>query len=132
MEFVQTGFETLLRYPTLLQLIGIVGFITYVIGFGLVQHEKICGNGIGYPASKVFAALCVLVSLVGAFNLASCLIQLSYIVIGLYGIAVRRKKARPGGTAHAETTLASPSQNIVILAGASGQRMPEAGLDRCG
>jgi len=116
MNFIQHSFEIMLAYPNLLQLIGVVGFLTYVIGFGLVQNEKICGNGILYPASKVFAAICVLISLVGAFNLASCLIQLSYIVIGLYGIAVRRKKNRLGNLAKAEAKSAATSENMVVLA----------------
>jgi len=78
-------------YPNLLQVIGIIGFLTYIIGFALVQCGKVCGNGVAYPASKVFAATCVLISLVGAFNLASMLIQLSYILIGIYGVGARYK-----------------------------------------
>lgn len=132
MDLFQTSIEAMLTYPNLLQMIGVVGFLTYVIGFGLVQNEKVCGNGVVYPASKVFAAICVLISLVGAFNLASCLIQLSYIVIGLYGIAVRRKKSRLDNAAKAEAKHAATSENIVVLATPSSQRASEGELGRCG
>ncbi|MDA5557170.1 CBU_0592 family membrane protein [Shimia sp. MMG029] len=132
MDFLQTSFETMLTYPSLLQMIGVVGFLTYVIGFGLVQNEKVCGNGIVYPASKVFAAICVLISLVGAFNLASCLIQLSYIVIGLYGIVIRHKKNRLDNPAKTEAKHATVPENIVLLTETSSQTLPEKELGRCG
>ncbi len=132
MDLLQTSFETMLTYPHLLQMIGVVGFLTYVIGFGLVQNERICGNGMFYPASKVFAAICVLISLVGAFNLASCLIQLSYIVIGLYGIAVRFKKGRSGNRCRAEVKHPAAPENMVVLAATSSPTLSEGELGRCG
>jgi predicted membrane protein len=132
MDLLQNSLEIMLMYPNLLQLVGVIGFLTYVIGFAMVQNEKICGNGVLYPASKVFAAICVLISLVGAFNLASCLIQLSYIVIGLYGIAVRRKKSRTGNQSMPEPTYATSPENIFVLSDVSRQATQQTGLDRCG
>lgn len=144
MTLLQNSFETMQTYSHLLQVVGILGFLTYVTGFALVQSEKICGNGIVYPASKVLAATCVLISLVAAFNLASCLIQLSYIVIGLYGIVVRRKEMRldkrkaPNAThsssrhqAKDAENAASP-ENIVVLPSVSNQPPVEEEFDRCG
>lgn len=71
------------------QWIGVVGFAIYMAGFLLVQTGHLDGNGVLFPASKVVAALCVLCSLVDAFNLATLLIQLSFVVIGSYGVIKR-------------------------------------------
>jgi len=122
MSVLQNNLEAMQAYPILLQAVGIIGFLTYMIGFALVQSEKICGNGIAYPASKVFAATCVLVSLVGAFNLASCLIQLSYIAIGLYGIGVRRQKPRPENSNALDNPIPSSRHHTVT----AGQAAPAA------
>ena len=71
------------------QAIGILGFVIYVGGFLLVQARLMCGNGLWFPASKVVAALCVICSLSEAFNLATLLVQISFIAIGLGGVARR-------------------------------------------
>lgn len=76
-------------YHAILQIIGTVGCLIYVGGYLLVQTGRICGNGVGYAASKLFAASFVLASLVTSFNLASFLIQVSFIAISLYGIWYR-------------------------------------------
>lgn len=90
-----TDFIVLLRaYPEALQTIGVIGFLTYLFGFKLVQTGHLCGNGVGYALTTVIAACLVLISLVGAFNLASFLIQVSYIAIGLVGIGMRLARAR--------------------------------------
>lgn len=91
MSFFQ---EITVTDATLLQGIGVLGFILYVGGFFLVQNRMICGNGIAYPLSKVIAACFVLISLYVDFNLASFLIQVSYIGIGLFGLAMRWRWAR--------------------------------------
>lgn len=132
MESLQNSLETVQAYPNILQLIGIVGFLTYVIFFGLVQNEKICGNGMLYPASKVFAATCVLISLVGAFNLASCMIQLSYIAIGSYGLAVRRRKFRSNSPLKPQEIRTQSSKNVVRLTSKTTRNIPENELDPCG
>lgn len=90
-----SDFIILLRaYPEALQTVGVIGFLTYIIGFKLVQTGHLCGNGVGYALTTVIAACLVLISHVGAFNLASFLIQVSYIAIGLFGIGMRLVKAR--------------------------------------
>lgn len=107
-------FEFAASYPTLLQFIGVIGFILYVGGFFLVQNGTVCGNGVLYPLSKVIAAVFVLMSLIGAFNLASFLIQVSYIGIGVYGVAMRfrdQRKRRIRSDLHwpvAQSPLQSP------------------------
>lgn len=73
---------------------GVAGFVIYMAGFLLVQTGHMDGNGIAFPASKVVAALCVMCSLTDTFNLATLLIQLSFVVIGSYGVAIRLHRAR--------------------------------------
>ena len=95
----------MMLYPIILQTCGVIGSIIYVGGFALVQSGRTCGNGPAYSASKIIAALLVLVSLVGAFNLGAFLIQVGFIVFGVLGlvrqsssdaIAPRTQPDRPG------------------------------------
>jgi hypothetical protein len=68
---------------------GLIGFATYLGGFGALQFGLLDGNGKVYAWTNVLGASFVLISLYDAFNLASALIQISWIVIGYVGI-VRR------------------------------------------
>ncbi|WP_344846767.1 CBU_0592 family membrane protein [Celeribacter arenosi] len=86
--------ENLRAYPNALQAIGVFGFMLYVGAFSAIQAGRLCGNSIIFSINQVVAASCVLIGLAGAFNLASFLIQVSYISIGLYGISVRWRRAR--------------------------------------
>ncbi|MFT5799537.1 MAG: hypothetical protein ACI84R_003614 [Candidatus Azotimanducaceae bacterium] len=86
--------ETLRQFPQVLQTIGVFGFLLYVGAFSAIQSGYLCGNGILFPVNQVVAATCVLIGLAGAFNLASFLIQVSYIGIGMYGIIKRRRRER--------------------------------------
>lgn len=87
-------FETMRAFPQVLQAIGVLGFFLYVGAFAAIQSGRLCGNGIIFSTNQVIAASCVLISLLGAFNLGSFLIQVSYIGIGTCGIVVRRQHAR--------------------------------------
>lgn len=86
-EFIQS-------YPDIAQLIGVIGFMIYIGNFCAVQSGHICGNGILFPILQVIAASFVLISLASAYNLASFMIQTSYIAIGLFGITLRLRKFR--------------------------------------
>ena len=68
---------------------GLLGFATYLGGFGALQLGWLDGNGKTYAWANVLGASFVLISLYDAFNLASALIQVSWIIIGYVGI-VRR------------------------------------------
>ena len=85
--------EVLREYPQVLQAVGVCGFVLYVSAFSAIQNGYLCGNGIVFSINQVIAATCVLISLIGAFNLASFLIQVSYIGIGIYGVSLRRRGA---------------------------------------
>lgn len=71
---------------TVFQLIGIAGFFSYMAGFAALQLGFIDGNGTVYTVSNLLGACLVLISLTTAFNLASLLIQIAWIMIGLYGL----------------------------------------------
>ena len=69
--------------------IGIVGVVLYVSSYFLVQMKCIDGNRSVYTIMNLLAASAVLVSLMHSFNLASALIQISWITISLIGIMIR-------------------------------------------
>lgn len=85
-DLMNTLFEHMRTYPTLLEACGVIGSIIYVGGFALVQYGRACGNGAVYSASKILAALLVLISLVGAFNLGAFLIQIGFVTFGIVGL----------------------------------------------
>ena len=68
---------------------GLAGFAAYVVGYGLVQMDKLDGNGSAYSMINIVAAALVLVSLYRDFNLASALIQVTWISLGLIGMLLR-------------------------------------------
>ncbi len=70
----------------LFQMIGFLGFLFYVYAFAALQLEWLNGNGIGYCVLNIIAAVLVSVSLIAEFNLASALIQGSWIIIGCVGL----------------------------------------------
>lgn len=72
-----------------LQLCGIAGFILYIYAFSAVQFGWISGNSATFSVVNIAAASLVALSLVADFNLASALIQGSWITIGLVGL-IRR------------------------------------------
>ena len=72
------------------ELIGILGFAVYVASFFAVQLNFLDGNSESYACLNILAALLVLISLSEAFNLASAMIQISWIFIGLIGLKLRK------------------------------------------
>lgn len=77
-----------------LELTGVCGFFVYILSFGAVQFSLLDGNGIAYSVLNVLAASLVAVSLIAEFNLASALIQASWIAIGISGLSLRVAKMR--------------------------------------
>ena len=77
----------------LFDLIGIAGFIFYMLAYGLLQFGRISGQSYSYTLMNMAAASLVLISLTHQFNLASVLIQLSWIAISVVGL-IRLKTGR--------------------------------------
>ena len=70
----------------LLQLVGVAGFIFYLLAYGLLQVGRTSGRSYSYVLLNLLAASLVLISLIHQFNLASLLIQISWIVISIVGL----------------------------------------------
>jgi len=79
---------------SLMQIFGLAGFATYIGGFTAIQFGILDGNSRLYSLISIMAAAFVLASLMEHFNLASALIQVSWITIGLCGIVWKTYSAR--------------------------------------
>lgn len=97
-----------------LQITGVIGSVTYVGAFFLVQSGRICGNGVSYPCIQILAAGCVLASLTTAFNLAAFVIQVSFILIALYGIWYR-VSGRLSARLDRSGAIKQPSKRIELV-----------------
>lgn len=69
--------------------LGVCGFLLYIGTFAALQFRLIDGNGALYTLLNIAAAALVLISLIYDFNLASALIQTSWVAIGMVGLALR-------------------------------------------
>ncbi|MGH1457511.1 MAG: CBU_0592 family membrane protein [Paracoccaceae bacterium] len=79
---------------TATELLGILGFCTYVSNYTMLTLRVISADCLPYFFINLCAAGLVLIGLSGSFNLASALIQGFWIVISLIGIAVRLRRRR--------------------------------------
>ncbi len=75
--------------------VGVAGFVCYIAAFGAVQLGLMDGNRLSYTLLNLLAACLVGISLIAEFNLASALIQGSWIVISLIGLTLRFCQAMP-------------------------------------
>jgi len=66
---------------------GLAGVALYLMSYALLQAGILRGSGYAYAILNLCAASLVLISLTVAFNLSSAIIQVSWIVISLMGIA---------------------------------------------
>ncbi|WP_205859842.1 CBU_0592 family membrane protein [Cochlodiniinecator piscidefendens] len=73
----------------ILDVIGVVGFGLYLTNYTLVTFQKIDSRGITFFLVNIIAASCVLTSLVQNFNLASALIQIFWICLGVVAVTLR-------------------------------------------
>lgn len=116
-------FDTLRAYPNLLATTGVVGSFIYIGGFALVQFGRACGNGPLYSASKIVAAILVMISLVGAFNLGAFLIQAGFITFGLVGLgrqlAIKPQTLPPKNKLPQDATGRATGDDAVLFAAAS-------------
>lgn len=72
-----------------IDMIGILGFCIYLINYSLVTFQKIDSRGVAFFMTNIVAAVCVLASLMQSFNLASALIQIFWICLGIIAITLR-------------------------------------------
>lgn len=83
------GLSLTLDTAGMFRTLGVFGFLLYIGSFAALQLRVIDGNSMLYTLLNLGAAALVLVSLIHEFNLASALIQTSWIVIGLVGVVLR-------------------------------------------
>lgn len=67
--------------------IGLLGSALVVGSYFLLQSGRLSGTGLPYQLVNIAGSSCILVSLFGGFNLAVALLQCTWIVISVYGIA---------------------------------------------
>ena len=77
---------------------GYIGVLLVLLAFYLLQAHRLHGNGLVYQLMNVLGALGVMLSLLfGSFNWPAFIMQLAWLLIGIYGIvrgAQRRREAR--------------------------------------
>ncbi|MGB8376857.1 MAG: hypothetical protein WCE70_00085 [Rhodanobacteraceae bacterium] len=77
---------------------GLIGVALVLFAFLLLQAHKLHGNGPTYQAMNALGAFGVMLSLLfGNFNLAAFLLEIAWLLISIYGMAVglrRRRAAR--------------------------------------
>jgi hypothetical protein len=91
-KITMTVSQSLLMDLNIYQITGLAGFFVYLFAFGAVQFDWLNGNSAFYSACNILAASLVAVSLIADFNLASALIQGSWIMIGAVGLIVRLRR----------------------------------------
>lgn len=89
----------------LLQWVGVAGFFCYIFAFGAVQCGRLDGNSTAYTLANILAASLVAISLIAEFNLASALIQISWILLGVLGLVLRIFRSWPATRNLLDTTL---------------------------
>lgn len=86
-----------IAWPTI---VGIIGTLLVLLAFFLLQARKLHGNGAVYQLLNAIGAAAIIVSLVYQFNLASMLLEIAWLLISLYGLAIgirHRRQAREAG-----------------------------------
>ncbi|MEM9796812.1 MAG: hypothetical protein AAF919_09995 [Pseudomonadota bacterium] len=84
--------ETFALVPPL-QLIGLLGAMTYIATYFLLTARILTSEHVVYFVLNLMASSLVLISLADAFNVASLLIQVFWILASIVGVTVRL--ARP-------------------------------------
>jgi paired small multidrug resistance pump len=81
--------------------VGMLGTLLVVGSYFLLQSHRLSGTGLPYQLINITGSSCILVSLAGGFNLAVCMLQLTWIVISVYGIARgwRQRRVLPKSSA---------------------------------
>jgi hypothetical protein len=74
---------------------GYLGVALVLSAFFLLQAHRLHGNGLAYQLMNVLGAIGVMLSLLfGAFNWPAFVMQLAWLLIGVYGIARDMQKRR--------------------------------------
>ncbi|EIL95786.1 MULTISPECIES: CBU_0592 family membrane protein [Rhodanobacter] len=67
---------------------GYIGVLLVLLAFLLMQAHKLHGNGLTYQLMNIFGAVGVMLSLLfGGFNWSAFLMQVAWLLIGIFGVA---------------------------------------------
>jgi paired small multidrug resistance pump len=95
--------------------VGYIGVLLILLAYLLLQLGKLLGNGLLYQLMNVFGAIGVILSLsfgLGPVNWPAFLMELAWIIIGVFGIvrgvALRREARGQGGRANPSPPQPSP------------------------
>ena len=66
--------------------VGLLGTGMILVAFALLQAGKLAGTGLAYQLLNLFGASCVLVSLLGTFNVSVFLLEAAWVFVSAYGI----------------------------------------------
>ncbi len=82
---------------SLFDAIGIVGVVLTLLGYLLLQAERLESRSRAYSALNLFGSLAILLSLAVDFNLSAALMEGCWALISLYGLvkAVRAMRRAP-------------------------------------
>lgn len=85
-----------LQTSTILEAIGVGGFLLYVLNYGMLTLRYINGHSITYFALNLLAASAVLIGLTVSFNLASAMIQVFWVIMSTIGMALHMRRTGHG------------------------------------
>lgn len=72
--------------PSLADLTGILGVIVIIIAYLLLQLEKMDAKDLGFSVLNTIGALLIIISLLYDWNLASFIMESTWMMVSLYGI----------------------------------------------
>lgn len=73
-------------HPIFSDAIGIFGVILIIIAYILLQLEKMDAKDLGFSVLNTLGALLIIISLLYDWNLASFIMEFTWMIISLYGI----------------------------------------------
>lgn len=71
---------------SVLEILGVIGAFTYLYTYAVLQWRRDYAKTVAYSFLNFLAACLVLISLFENWNLPSAIIQISWMVISLYGL----------------------------------------------
>jgi hypothetical protein len=74
-----------IAWPTI---VGIIGTLLVLLAFFLLQARKLHGNGWMFQLLNAIGAAAIIVSLFYAFNLASMVLEIAWLLISIYGLVL--------------------------------------------
>jgi len=83
----------------LFDLAGFIGVVLIIVGYLLLQLEKLPSSSLRYSLLNAAGALLIMVSLVFAFNLSAFIVEAFWFLISLLGLwkaLTRRMQSKPG------------------------------------